>query len=1685
MRKITFLVALVLGALNSLIAQDPVTYQQAFPNLSFEYPVEIQNSQDGSNRLFVVEQSGRIKVFQNNSNTSQQQVFLDLRNQISFSSGQEIGLLGLAFHPNYAQNGYFYVYHTRLSTLPNVSTEMVLARYQVSSNGNQASASSRYEIFSFDKNQPNSNHNGGKIAFGPDGYLYVSFGDGGGGGDPRGNGQNLNTVFGSIVRIDVDINGSNPIENNPDLPNGRYEIPSDNPRVGQSGLDELYAWGIRNTWKFSFDNQTNRLWGADVGQSVEEEINIIQKGGNYGWRRFEGNSTFSTSNLITSPDIKPIATYNRSRGDVSITGGYVYRGASNNTAIKGKYIYGDYVSGRVWALDYNGSTASSRLLFRTNGQFISSFGLDESGEMYFSGYGTSAKLYKIVGGQVNTGPTTVAVNGRGSWKELENGTNGIVQAVVVDGDNTYIAGSFSSAGSSSASRVAVYNRQEGWKTLSSGANGTVYALAMGTDGKLYAGGTFTTIGGASAQNIAVWNGTSWSAMGSGTNGRVSKIGVDSSNRVYVGGAFSTAGGLTANNIARWQNGWSALRDSGTSVIGTNNEIRAIAFDTNNTLYVGGNFASAGGRKANRIATWNGTNWGTLGSGTSGFVQAIVVTSQSVYAGGNFTTAGGKTVNRIARWARNSNSWQPMGNGASGNINTMAFDGSFLYAGGNFETVANDGSTNFIVRNMARWSSSQGWQAMGQATNVGVNNLVNDISFSDNNQRLYVGGNFGTVGSTSARNIGVWSPQGFDCSDERLIVEYNIDGTWSNGLSELTVDEGTNVVLSLLPNNLGFSITAPNGTVVDGDYNLGNVTESAGGIYTFTASGGCEITFNLQVNVIDPCNSDSVIPEYRLNGSNWTNTGAGITVSEGDNLVLGIKPDASDFSITLPNGSTVNNDYTIENAVPSQSGTYIFRTAEGCTANLVVEVIANTTEPCTASSVVPEYRIDDAAWVSGESEITLDEGSGISLGIGSDADAFTITLPNGSTVNGNYSIDSIQTSQAGTYTFTTEAGCSATFTINVIDDGVTCTNDSIIQEYRINGVWDSGASSIEVDSGETITLSMLPNEIEFTITLPNGSIVSSDYVIDEISTAQSGRYIITSAEGCSANLDVKVIEDEQPCQAENVLPEYRIDGVWSRGESQIDVVEGSAVYLSMQPGGPGSMINLPNGSQVGEGIDLGNITSSQSGIYTFYSIEGCSATLEINVIPGESCDLITVLPEYRLNGTWFSGQTEISIDEGTEVLLSILPNSIGVIITLPDGSDVGDNYNIGNVTSSNNGTYTFLTEDGCTASLTITVNVEETSNCPEGSVINEYRINGNWESGDDIINVTSGTDVTLSMLPNGVVLTITDPNGVEYGDNLNLGLISVAQAGVYTIKTDEGCTSSITVNVSEDLDPCIMGAITPEYRINGQWSSGNNEITVDENTNIVLSMLPNTVDFTVTMPDGSVEEGDFNIGNVTPDQSGVYILETNSGCREELRINVVDLPNCSSNSVVPEYRVNGVWQSGSNYVRVQTGTEVVLSILPNNLGLTITLPNGSVRTNDLNLGLVTPANNGVYILTSSEGCQTTLELYVSGNGDARSEGFGEFFEDFGSFENGNKIRAGIAMYPNPTIDRLAVDLRNLSGKSFTLTVTDMKQQQLQTQTFEADHNDNIELEFGSYSSGIYFLVFRMEDGEVFTKKVVKR
>ena len=882
-----FLTTILLILFNSISAQ--IGFEEAFPNISFNLPVEIQNANDGSNRIFVVEHPGRIKVFPNSPDVTSGEVttFLDITSQVSYSSGQEIGLLGLAFHPQYQSNGFFYVFYTDRPSNYRIN----VVRYQVdSSNPNIADTSSATTIYNFTKNQSDSNHNGGKIAFGPDGYLYVSIGDGGGGGDPRRNAQNLENPFGSILRIDVDVDGSNPLASN-----GQFEIPSDNPRVGLSGLDELYAWGVRNTWKMSFDG--NDLWGGDVGQNARCEINLISKGDNLGWNNREGSIGYSGGgSLVTTPAVDPIYDYSYSSGDRSVTGGYVYRGTLTNSTLQGKYIYGDYISGRVWALDYNPSNGAvdNEFLFRASSVRISSFGLDESGDIYFSNYGSSGKIYKIT--DENTGPVEVNVNGVGDYLNTGvPGINGIVECIVNDGTDTfYVGGEFTEASGVAVNNLAKYSKANGWEAIGSGTNGKVNTIAIASNGHIYVGGDFTLIDGVSANNIAVWNGSVWSALTSGTDGEINEIGIDSNDNVYVGGAFVTSGGVTTNNIAFWNGSWNGLTDGTTNQTGTNNEIRAIAFDGSNTLYIGGNFDTAGGNSAPRIATWNGTNWGTLGVGTSGFVQAIVSTTDYIYAGGNFSIAGGTTVNRIARWNRNSSNWETLNNGVSGNVNAMVYDGTHIYVGGSFVTASNVVDLNEVMNGIARWSDSDGWEALGPNTDVGASPLVNALAFSSDDSELLLGGNFTNAGTTNVSNIALWAEDA-NCANQVITPNYTVNGASNSGESSITIFEGASFELGITQ-NLFITVESPDNSSVLGTLLIPTVDFEDQGTYTITTTEGCSTTFELTIVQQDPNgdeDNDGVINSGDLcpgtpNGEPVDSDGCGESQKDDDEGPVSIK-----------------------------------------------------------------------------------------------------------------------------------------------------------------------------------------------------------------------------------------------------------------------------------------------------------------------------------------------------------------------------------------------------------------------------------------------------------------------------------------------------------------------------------------------------------------------------------------------------------------------------------------------------------------------------------------------------------------------------------------------------------------------------------------------------------------------------
>jgi glucose/arabinose dehydrogenase len=336
----------------------------------FSNPIHL-TAPSGDSRLFVVEQGGVIRIIVNDQVLGGP--FLDISGLVQ--SGGERGLFSMAFHPQYDTNGYFYVNYT------DNGGDSRIVRYTVSGDPNVADPSSAKLILSLA--QPAGNHNGGQVAFGADGMLYIGFGDGGGGGDPQGHGQNINTLLGSLLRIDVD--GGDP-----------YAVPGNNPFVGQAGADEIWAYGLRNPWRFSFDRGAGQLYVADVGQNEWEEVNAVaatQAGVNYGWNTMEATHCFNSGSCNTAGLTAPVLEYSHSEG-CSVTGGYVYRGSAINE-VQGHYFYSDYCSGFLRSFRYSGGSLTDDVQWDVGSLgSVLSFGEDATGELYvLSSNGT---VYRII-----------------------------------------------------------------------------------------------------------------------------------------------------------------------------------------------------------------------------------------------------------------------------------------------------------------------------------------------------------------------------------------------------------------------------------------------------------------------------------------------------------------------------------------------------------------------------------------------------------------------------------------------------------------------------------------------------------------------------------------------------------------------------------------------------------------------------------------------------------------------------------------------------------------------------------------------------------------------------------------------------------------------------------------------------------------------------------------------------------------------------------------------------------------------------------------------------------------------------------------------------------------------------------------------------------------------------------------
>ena len=360
------------------VGSSNIRLERAYPNLAFNQPVGLYQEPADSSRWYVIEKGGRIIWFDaNDESTTAKNTYLNYSGVVDTRS--EGGLLGMAFHPDFPANKDVFLSYT-VNATGDPNNEMITLITRMTENANGDALNTAAEGVVLEQNQFATNHNGGNIAFGPDGYLYIGLGDGGGGGDPREHGQDTGTLLGAMLRLDVD--SASP-----------YAIPPDNPFVGGGGRAEIYAYGLRNPWRWSFDTATGDLWLGDVGQNRFEEINLIVNGGNYGWDCYEASTPYELTGCPAANQlIFPVAEYGRTEG-VSVTGGHTYRGNAI-PALQGVYLFGDFGSGTIWGLFPQGGSVYSRQVMANAGFSISSFGQANDGELYVVDYG--GRLFRIL-----------------------------------------------------------------------------------------------------------------------------------------------------------------------------------------------------------------------------------------------------------------------------------------------------------------------------------------------------------------------------------------------------------------------------------------------------------------------------------------------------------------------------------------------------------------------------------------------------------------------------------------------------------------------------------------------------------------------------------------------------------------------------------------------------------------------------------------------------------------------------------------------------------------------------------------------------------------------------------------------------------------------------------------------------------------------------------------------------------------------------------------------------------------------------------------------------------------------------------------------------------------------------------------------------------------------------------------
>lgn len=792
------------------------------------------------------------------------------------------------------------------------------------------------------------------------------------------------------------------------------------------------------------------------------------------------------------------------------------------------------------------------------------------------------------------------------------------------------------------------------------------------------------------------------------------------------------------------------------------------------------------------------------------------------------------------------------------------------------------------------------------------------------------------------------------------------------------------------------------------------------------------------------------------------------VAAGKQVVLSMYPEGSSFTITKVGGATTNGDLNLGAATVAQTGTYVFTTTPngGCSTTLNLKVTDCNAPANVIQATYTKYKDNDTSpyvWNNVPQQPTelrtveLSPLYNMIITMTPTPTAQTgdavIKLPTGQEVLNSYSIKQTSDISAGVYSITGPNGCSAS--LNVV---IPC----IIPEYKIDNVWNSGPSgtTITVEAGKAITLSILPNMFSYSITSPKGLVIKGedmgDLTLSNLQATNSGRYRVATT-SCTADLYINVVP--KICPPSSIIPQYNLNNTWYAGTQNmtLNVATGSNLVLSMLPDNiPLTSIKYPDGTLHPDNSTI-TVSDAYKGLFTFNSSDGCTTTLRLNP---NICSETALIPEYNINGVWYSGRNDqLTIANGAPLYVSMLPNGIGVTIQKPDGTTVGDNAFIGNMTPAQNGVYTFTSSQGCQTSVDIKVPC---------NIIPEYNLNNIWYTGkrDLDLTVDAGKALILSVLPN-VPLEITKPNGTTVSGDYSIAKVTAADKGAYAFKSSEGCTTSINLKLKE----CDPSRIVPQFNLNNTWFIGkqNMNLVVSTGSSLLLSMQPDGVGVTIKKPNGTTigDNQPINAANyATAADNGIYTFTSSEGCTTTLSLTVAD---CPASMLAPRYRLNGTWYTTTQNANlsVPTNSALVLSMSPTTYpNYMIFNPTGFSVLNDYNLGNVTPAQAGKYYIVSDQGCLTSLNLAVT-----RSE-FNE--TEVNSIEE----QPGLIVYPNPFSNELHVQLPK-SHTFHSVSVIDALGRTISTKQI-TEWSFTWDLDQALLIDGVYVLKFEGKDSSSIIK-----